>query len=116
MSEGIDQKFVNDVINKTGFTFENFKKNPQQFRSRTDDWFVAADEGKLNTNYSRQKHYAKLPSGNEYECMGLKDVEFIFRSEGYKQSHLYFKSEMRQGATTDYYCRVTWEVKPECIK
>lgn len=116
MGEGLEQKFVNDVIKSTGMTFEAFKKNPEKFRARTDDWFVAADEGNLIVNHAKNKYYAQLPSGNSYSCPTLGHVERVFAAEGYRKEHLYFKSEMRQGATTDYFCKVTWEVKPECLK
>lgn len=116
MSEGMSREFVDSVIKSTGFTFDAFKKNPDKWRKRDDDWFTAADEGKLIVNHKKNKYYARLPSGNKYACPTLAHVERIFITEGYKRQDLYFKSEMRQGATTDYFCEVTWEVKAECLK
>jgi hypothetical protein len=116
MSSESEQDFANDVIRSTGFTFENFKKNPDKWRPNKNEWFDAAEQGELIVNYKKQKYFVRLPSGNRYECETLAKVEKIFAAEGYKKEHVFFKSVIREGATTDRFCEVTWEVKPECLR
>lgn len=75
------------LIANTGFpTFDEFRKNPDAFRTRADELFVSADgSSKVFRDQVKSHRYMWK---DEHLCTSLEQAETIAKNEGYEISDL----------------------------
>lgn len=80
------------LLASVGFpTFDEFKKNPDKYRSRKDEVLASADHGSIDLRSLVRTHKYEIEG---YRCDNLETVERVAKDEGIDLGQLEMKPEI----------------------
>jgi hypothetical protein len=115
--EGLYPQSQEDIIenpHKYGFpSFDEFKRNPEQWLGRDDESLAQADVGSTILNKTVRRHIYEVEG---YRCKSLEEVERVAASQGIPLRELDYRPVLQQAGAGKYEIVVRFMKKSEIAR